>query len=369
MVHRIAVDGRPLSAPLSGVARVISRVIEFFPESHLFSFCLYSHAPIHPDFAYLLQLPNVEWHTGTGITARYGGLWFNLTLPRLLRRSPPALFWGSQQVIPPGLSDSLPVVLTYYDLVLYFFPQAMRRLARWQQRAVQGLSVRRANRILSISKQTQDDMIARFDYPQAQAAVAHLGYDPPTGTKTPGFQVPISPFVLAVSTIEPRKNYGTLLAAYQEYLNRSGSEAYDLVIAGRRGWESPEFFRKLDAMVESTGRVRVIEGASDVDLGVLYARCRFFCMPTLYEGFGLPLLEALANGAPAIASDIACLREIGGEAIRYVAARDVEGWAQALGDLTRSDRGGVLPRVVFPKEEWTWQKTARVHWAAFTELL
>ena len=368
-VHRIAVDARPLSASLSGVARVISRVIERFPEPGRFSFALYSHAPVHPDFASLLRLPHVEWITGSGPTARLGGLWFNLTLPRLLRQSPPALFWGSQQVIPPALPEALPVVLTYYDLVLYFFPKAMRPLARWQQWAVQGLSVRRANRILSISKQTQDDLIARFRYPPERATVALLGYETPSGSCTPGFGVPGVPFILSVSTIEPRKNYGTLIAAYEQYLRTAPAAAYSLVIAGRRGWESQAFFRNLDRLSQESGRVQVIEGATDADLRALYRACRFFCMPTLYEGFGLPLLEALANGAPAMVSDLGCLREIGGNQARYLPATDVESWARALAEWTTLDAAGRLPRVEFRLEDWKWERTAQVHWAAFTELL
>ncbi len=368
MVVRVAVDARPLSAPLSGVARVISRVIQFFPESQRFSFVLYSHAAPHHDFAYLLEMPNVEWQTGRGWTARLGGLWFNFTLPLLLRRSPPDLFWGSQQVIPPLLPRDLPVVLTYYDLVLYKFPEAMRPLARWQQRAVQGYSVRRADRILSISKQTQDDMIARFGFPPERASVAHLGYEAVARRSGEYSDLPKRPFFLSVSTLEPRKNYGLLLAAFEAYLAAEGDGAYDLVIAGRRGWESPAFFRKLNALV-ATGRLHIIEGATDSDLSALYSACRFFCMPTLYEGFGLPLLEALAHGAPSLASDLGCLREIGGVRAHYLPPGETDAWTKALREWTELDRMGKLSRVVFPTSEWTWERTARCHWAAFAGLL
>lgn len=371
----IATDGRPLSTRLSGVGRVISQVIEHFPQPERFVFVLYSHAPCHPDFQYLLSQKNVVWIQGRGPTARFGGLWFNLTLPRLLRRAAPALFWGSQQVVPPFLPKRLPVVLTYYDLVLYKFPQAMRFLARVQQRLVQAMSVRRAARILSISAQTQADMIERFGYPGKQAAVAHLGYQPPpraeqAAASAQAEQVTAGrPFVLSVSTIEPRKNYSTLLEAFANYRRQETDDPYDLVIVGKRGWESQAFYLRLAELQSEVGGIHIVENANDATLAGLYRACAFFAMPTLYEGFGLPLLEALTFGAPCLASDLGCLREIGGERIRYLPATDQDAWSSAITEWVALHRSRKLPRVRFPIQDWTWQKTARIHWEAFAGVL
>ncbi len=386
---RIGVDARPLTAPMSGVARVISNVLLHFPERERFEFVLYASRPCHADFLEIVNLPNVTWVQGDGWTAKRAGLWYNFKLPVLLRRDPVDLFWGSQQVIPPGLSRDVPVVLTCYDLVASFYPDTMRPLARMQQRAVMRLSMRRAESILAISTQTRDDTVQEYEYPIEQAGVALLGYEMPevpVGEEREQLRGevalrlsfrPSENFILAVSTIEPRKNYGVLLDAYMQYYRRVGLRAFPLVIAGRRGWETPEFYRRLEDAQRECGRIYTLEGLSDRHLNELYRTCGLFVMPSLYEGFGLPLLEALCNGRRALASDIPCFHEIGGAFARYLPAEDVEAWAAALEEYTidappaaakKKARGASVPPT-FPVHEWTWERTAAIYHREFLKFL
>ena len=145
--------------------------------------------------------------------------------------------------------------------------------------------------------------------------------------------------------------------------------AYPLVIAGRRGWESPAFFERLENLQRETGKIVIVEGPGDDELRALYRNCAFFCLPSLYEGFGLTLLEALAFGAPSLASDIGPFREIGGTNIEYLPARDSDAWARAIKNTGDAHAAGRLKRVKFPLDEWTWDRTARIHHQAFEELL
>lgn len=382
-IKKIAVDARPLSNPLSGVARVISRVIKYYPNKKGVQFILYSNRTWHPDFDDIINLPNVVWMQGRGITASRAGLWFNLTLPGILRKSKIDVFWGSQQVIPPFFPESIPVVLTYYDLVLYLFPESMRLLARLQQKFFQKYSVQRAKYILTISEQTRQDLITHFQIPEEITRTALLGYEPmnPASDKSgksggdPSNGRVVSPlpfegpFILSVSTLEPRKNYSTLLDAYEYYLKGEIENPYPLVIAGRRGWETGEFFKKLDDLIKQTGLVYVIEGLSDGELAWLYEKAAFFCMPSLYEGFGLPLLEALAAGKYALVSDIGSFHEIGGEYIAYLSPKDVDIWALAIRETVDLHRRRKLKRIEFPLDEWSWERTARIHQEAFELVL
>lgn len=368
----IAVDARPLSTPLSGVGRVIAQILLEYPDKEGTRFVLYSHRGWHPHFQEVVELPNVVWVTGRGPLARLGGLWFNFALPWILRKGRLHLFWGSQQVIPPFLPRKLPVVLTYYDLVLYFFPGSMRRIARWQQWAFQRYSVNRANRIISISNQTMVDMIEKFDYPPERASVALLGYTPPSSSgEVDKSVIPFKgPYIFSLSTLEPRKNYGTLLKAYEHYLKSEKEKPYPLVIAGKRGWETEEFYRHLDRLQKETGLVHIVEGANDATVQWLYQNQAFFCLPSLYEGFGLSLLESLCiSKSPSLVSDIGSFHEIGGDRIRYLPPRDVSAWTGAILDFVGKHRGGQLKSVRFSSWEWSWERTAGDHRRVFEEVM
>ena len=369
----VGVDARPLSASMSGVARVISSILQNFPDTKNYHFILYSHRAPHQDFKKLLTLKHLSWSQGRGFLARTGGSWFNLSLPFSLRKDNLDLFWGSQQVLPPFLPENLPAVMTFYDLVLYFYPGSMRPLARLQQKLVQPYSVRRSSRILSISDQTRKDMILKFDYPSKQASVALLGYDNPIQIhKLNSYKKNIPEldnrnFILAVSTMEPRKNYSVLIDSYEKYFHTM-PQALPLVIAGRRGWESPEFFAKLDKMKKKYP-IFTVENASDEEIELLYRNCAFYVIPSKYEGFGLGLLEALAHKKYCIASDIGPFHEIGGESISYVPHYDVDGWAEEMRKTTQKFKKGTLkiPRLNIKK--WTWKETAKKHYEAFEEVI
>ncbi len=364
--YRIAVDARPFCAPMSGVSRVISRILLNFPDPGGFEFFLYASKPCHGDYRDVLALPYVRWRQGSGWTARKAGLWFNTAMPFTMRKDCVDLYWGSQQLVPPFLPAGLPVVLTFYDLVMYFFPQAMRAVHRLQLKAVLRYGINRADRILTISEQTRTDLLKKFHYPPDKARAALLGYERPPEKKGKHEKLS-SPYILAVSTIEPRKNYTTLLKAYRQYCD-STAKPYTLVIAGRRGWESKEFFAMLGEMQEKYS-VRVMENLDDGSLRRLYENCAFFCMPSLYEGFGLPLLEALAASKQAIVSDLPCFHEIGGEKIRYLPPVDISSWAKALAETADLHKRGKLKKIKFDEKKWSWKKTAALHRAAFAAVL
>jgi len=138
------------------------------------------------------------------------------------------------------------------------------------------------------------------------------------------------PFILYVSTIERRKNHEVLLDAYRELLSQGISDLPLLLIVGMRGWGAERFFQKLEASPDLACYIKLLHHVSDNDLSLLYQRALFTVYPSLYEGWGLPVAESLANGKFCIASDAASVPEVGGDLIEYCSPEDASAWGFAI---------------------------------------
>jgi alpha-1,3-rhamnosyl/mannosyltransferase len=237
----------------------------------------------------------------------------------------------------------IPAVPIVYDLAT--FEPAMRpnKYSTIIERLTLGTAVRRSAALLAISQATADALAARFPAAARRTVVAHLGAMP-AGDRTLGAQeaagLPAPGFVLAVGTLEPRKNLPRLVDAYR-LLGEPLQQSHPLVIVGALGWETGETLNALRSLGE---RSRMLGFVSDAALTELYRRCAVFCYPSLGEGFGLPVLEAMAAGAPVITSNVSSLPEIGGDAAEYVDPHDVASIAAGirlvLGDEGRRVRLG-----------------------------
>jgi glycosyltransferase involved in cell wall biosynthesis len=280
------------------------------------------------------------------------------------------LFWGSQQVIPFIPFLKFPIVLIYCDLVLYKYPETMRKIAALQQRFVQGYSVKKADFILSISEQTKTDLIAHFDYPSDKVGVAYPGVDIKEAMnyslKTPNafIQNLKKPYLLSVSTIEPRKNYPFLLEVYRVYRKHTPIHRMNWIIAGKIGWEKESFLNELKKDIKEYKDIILFDNVNDVDLHNLYKNCEIFLFASIYEGFGIPLLEALAHKRKCIVSDIPTFREIGKEKISYLKTENPNLWAE---EIIKLEKLNVVPNIDL--EFFTWENSARITKVVFDKLL
>lgn len=362
-IIRIGLDARPLSTRISGVGRLIGETIKAFPNSDSYQFHLYSHLPIHPDHKSILNMSNVVWHSEGGFWRWKGGLYYNFFLPLRIRKEKLDLFWGSQQVLPPFLPRELKAVLTYCDLVLYLYPETMRLLARIQQRLVQSYSVRRSSFILSISQQTSDDVCAKFHYPKEKSGVAYPGINQKEMiaalSHPPSKQVlELEPdYLLSVSTIEPRKNYPFLLEVFRRYRKKDPHHYRHWVIVGKIGWESKEFIEELKQERSLYKDIHILDSISDVDLQHLYRRAGLFLFASKYEGFGIPMLEALFHRKYCIVSNIPTFKEIGGEMATYLpyqTEEDASTWAEEIRNFFKSPKEAIAEISGF-----SWEASAR----------
>lgn len=365
---KIAVDARPLSSAVSGISRLISKILENLDKD--FEFYLCSHLPIHRDFENLLKKPNLHWKT-LRITpfSKKGWTWYLTDLVYYLNyRLKPNIFWGTQQTIPFFLKSSIKTMITICDFVLYFYPDSMRKIALYQQKFFLKSSFKKANLSICISKTTMEDAIRFFPFVKNIRAIP-LGFDMPKKIKKIENPLLKSNYILAVSTIEPRKNYSTLLEAYYDYYTKEKEEPYSLFIIGKKGWESKEFYDKLEKIQKQTNKIFVLDNVSDQELYNFYQNCAFFVMPSLYEGFGIPIIEALCFNKNVLISDIPVFREIARDYATYIPPKDIEAWSIAIQNFVNLHRNNKLKLVNFDPLQVSWKNTANLYKEAFNSLI
>ncbi|MEN9934887.1 MAG: hypothetical protein RLZZ387_1466 [Chloroflexota bacterium] len=261
-----------------------------------------------------------------------------------------------------------PAVVTIHDLAFLHYPHILDDDARAFYSGVKA-SALRAEAVIAVSEATRQDIAQLLDIPADQIDVIHEAAAPIYGRieirpgevrVLDGTPVSARTFMLFVSTLEPRKNLPTLLRALRICLDRNPAAGYQLVVAGSRGWRDEEIFNTVrDLHLEP--HVIFARRVGQYDLRWLYNACRLYINPSLYEGFGLPLLEAMACGAPCLASATSSLPEIGGQAAVYVPPLEPDVWADSIAELWDDDeRRAELSRLGrVQSQRFSWMRAAR----------
>jgi alpha-1,3-rhamnosyl/mannosyltransferase len=258
---------------------------------------------------------------------------------------------------------SIPTVPVVFDLVA--FDRAMRpsRRSALIERLTLPRAVRRADGFLAISESTAEALTARFPRTAGRVTVTPLAVPSDLAGEPPadGGELP-EQFVLAVGTLEPRKNLPRLVRAYAR-LPRELQDANQLLVVGRAGWEAGE---TLNAVRGLGDRCRLLGYVPDAELARLYSRCTVFCYPSLGEGFGLPVLEAMHAGAAVVTSANSSLPEVGGDAVEYVDPLDEASIAAGMERLLRDPdrRAELSARAADRARGFSWERTAELTLAA-----
>jgi glycosyltransferase involved in cell wall biosynthesis len=282
------------------------------------------------------------------------------------------IFHATDHLLPPLRHARS--VFTLYDLTFLKFPDVHLPLNRWYSRLMAPRGLRAANAVIAISECTKRDAMTAYGLPPDHIRVIPLGVDarfrpvhPVVATEIRSrYHLPAR-FILAVGTVEPRKNLITLLNAYHGLIDRVPD--VKLVIVGKRGWRAEAFY---DRMRELGLEERVIFPGfvPDDDLPAVYASAEVLAFPSIYEGFGLPVLEAMACGTPVVCSSTSSLPEVAGEAAVLLAPDDVHGWSQALNRVVTdaSVQGDLRQRGLARAARFTWEATARQTQAVYEEV-
>jgi alpha-1,3-rhamnosyl/mannosyltransferase len=255
----------------------------------------------------------------------------------------------------------IPTVPIVYDMVT--FEPSMRPNFRSSliERLTLGPAVRRSAALLAISQATADALIARFPKAAGRTVVAPLGVTPALSKELEPQEaaaLPSAGFVLAVGTLEPRKNLPRLVEAYGE-LGEKLQRTHPLLVVGALGWQTGA---TLDALRSLGDRCTMLGYVSDEALAELYRRCAVFCYPSLGEGFGLPVLEAMAAGAAVITSNLSSLPEVGGDAVEYVDPHSTSSIAESLRQLLADPprRAALGQRANARAQTFSWERFAEI---------
>jgi glycosyltransferase involved in cell wall biosynthesis len=304
--------------------------------------------------------------SGLGVRAA----WMQWDVPRLLAESRIDAAVFPNYVVPLG--SPCPTLVVVHDLAILRMPEHFTLRKRLLMGAMLRQSLASASVIATVSEASQRDIVslfgalpgARRDRIAILPGAAHPSSRPASPEVVAAVRARhglLRPYVLTVGTLEPRKDLPTLLRAF----DRLGPEAdHDLVVVGGRGWKDRNIVRALEARAASQ-RVRWLGYVGESDLAALYTGADLFAFAARLEGIGLPVLEAMACGTPVISSDIAALREVGGDVPRYVPSGDDAAFARAIVEALADPGGLAAARAAGPPraEHFSWTRTAEMLWA------
>ncbi len=289
------------------------------------------------------------------IVIRQPRLWTHLGLSARLRRAPPDCLFVPAHTLP--LYHPCPSVVTVHDLGYLHFPEAHPIRQRLYLDASTRFSALSATALIADSEATRRDLVQHYRVPETKAAVVYPGLDASlkpvrdTGRLAALRQKHGLPerFVLHVGTIQPRKNLARLIEACD-------SVHIALVLAGRLGWMAEAIYQK--------GRARgvcFLDYVADDDLAALYSAAALYVCPSLYEGFGFTVLEAMACGTPVVCSDGGSLPEVAGEAALVVPASDAQVLAEAVRRSLADEslRRDLIAKGLRNVERFSWNRAAQ----------
>lgn len=272
--------------------------------------------------------------------------------------------------IPAGYSGK--TVVTFHDMSMFNVPQCLSAVKRTRNKTVSKLMSKKADKIIAVSSALGNDLEKFLEVPHGKISVIYPGLDerfynlPESGSAKIIGKYDISKkYILFLGTLEPSKNISRLLDAFARFKNKQkqkngGKFDYQLVLAGKRGWLSPEYLQ----IIRDLGLVKDVIFTGYVigdELVPLFRQAEFFVMPSLYEGFGMTVLEAFATETPSIVSNIASLPEIAGEAAHFINPLDTNELAQAF-ELFASDeslRGQYKSKGIAQAKKFDWNKAAK----------
>ncbi|HZE68548.1 MAG TPA: glycosyltransferase family 1 protein [Pyrinomonadaceae bacterium] len=370
---RIGIDGLPLTESLAGVGYYTLELAHHLSRDASGDEVEVVSPKPFLDSLRLCERNDSRLRFGTEKTNPVTARWWSIGLPRYLRRRRPDVFHGTNFEIP--LRSVCPTVLTIHDLSLLLYPETHERRRVWRARRRLPLMARKATLIITVSEAVRQEVNRHLRIPLEKIKTVHSAarefFRPMEPERAELIRTRLNiagDFVLYTGTIEPRKNLSLLVRAFTEISRRR--PGLQLVMAGKKGWLVEDFYNSLRQ--SSANKNVVFTGyLNDEELCALYSSCKVFVYPSLYEGFGFPPLEAMACGAPVIASRIPSIEEVAGTAALFVSPHS---WIDLAESISRvldnsSLREELITAGLERAKQYSWAMTAERTRAVYQEAM
>jgi len=316
----------------------------------------------------LRQSRNISWLSPRAIKT----IWYNRRFVRKLNKLGDSVHLPNQHLGRYGNCLKVPYIITVHDLIRYFDledseeDEAFIYLPNRRYRHYLNLDyegIRKAMRIIAVSQSTKDDLMEHLGIADERISVVYEGIDHSL------FQ-PVSqriykyPYILFVGSEQPRKNLTTLLKAFSQLKSEPIFKKLKLVKVGKAGGQGADFRNQTMDVVESlhlSNDVIFTDFVPETDLPAYYSGAEVFVLPSLYEGFGFPVVEAMACGCPVITSNTSSLPEVVGKAGIMVDPHDADSLAQAMRHVLTDSKlsNNMIGRGLKQSKKFTWEKAAK----------
>ena len=322
----IGIDARGLDANKTGISTYIDKIMQKFNEinnKENIKFILYSTREIQLSFK---NNENIELK----ILKQYkkGVIFTRYILPKILKKDNVNIFWGTQHLLPARnkYTKDIKFILTVHDLAIH----RLKIVGSKKNTIIHKLFFKKcckdADFIIAISKSTKMDLMELFNIKEEKIKVIYLGtnftnnYDL-TKEKEEDilkkFNIENKNYLFFISTIEPRKNITTIVKAFEDFKNKNKNDNLKLILAGGLGWKYKNIIKTIDNSKYKQD-INLVGYISEQEKLCLFHNTKGFIYPSLYEGFGMPILEAFKNDAIVITSDVSSMPEVGGDAAFYL---------------------------------------------------
>ena len=362
---KIGINALPLSRVQAGAARMIRSVIEQWREIDSENYYF-----LYSDRDFDLPWEGERWRKriSSPLPLLPGTLWLQTVGRRMILRDQLDVFWGTNNMLPLGLPSALAKVLTIHDLLWPLYSKPAHPFHRCMYWLFFERSARQADRIIAVSQSTARDLERLFAVPESKIGVIYHGVSPAYSPQDPRAAAELvankygasKDYILTVGTVGPHKNLITLVEA-MKILRERGQLSFQHLAVGAKGRKRARLLNAMRSSGLTAEDVHFLGFVPDKDLPVLYSGSCALVFPSLYEGFGLPLVEAMACGVPVVASNTSSIPEVVGDAALLVPPTQPEAFAEAILRV-RSDmdlRRRMIEKGLSRAASFRWDKAAR----------